>query len=54
MGLWTLALLFQMTSSPQYGDGAGMSGGCAGWVFGSRTVSGMRLAVCVLGSRTGA
>ena len=42
IGLCTLFLLVQMTSSPQYGDGCGMFGLVAG-VFGSRTVSGIRL-----------
>ncbi len=53
IGLWTFALLSQIGSSPQYGDGAGMLGDDAGLVFGSRTVSGTRLAVWVIGSSTG-
>jgi hypothetical protein len=39
MGLCTLFLLFQMTSSPQYGDGCGIAADDAACVFGSRTVS---------------
>src|SRR5215203_843892 len=52
IGLWTLFLLVQMTSSPQYGEGCGIFGFVAG-VFGSRTESGTRLTVCVTGSSTG-
>src|SRR5947209_7374248 len=52
IGLCTLFLLVQIGSSPQYGDGCGIAGGVGG-VFGSRTVSGMRLAVWVFGSSTG-
>ena len=52
IGLCTLFLLVQMTSSPQYGDGAGIFG-FVGGVFGSRTDSGMRLTVCFTGSSTG-
>jgi hypothetical protein len=46
--LWTLFLLVQIASSPQYGDGAGIFG-LVGGVFASRTVSGMRSMVCVFG-----
>src|SRR5881409_3562484 len=46
IGLCTLFLLVQMTSSPQYGDGRGSKAPTAGGVLGSRTVSGTRLAVC--------
>jgi hypothetical protein len=53
MGLWTLLLLVQMTSSPQYGDGCGIVGAAEGGVFGSRTVKGTRLAVWRTGSSTG-
>src|SRR5688572_25272339 len=42
IGLWTLFLLFQIGSVPQYGEGAAISGGVDG-VAGSRTSSGMRL-----------
>ena len=52
IGLWTLFLLVQITSSPQYGDDSGIAG-LVGGVAGSRTVSGTRLAVLVLGSSTG-
>ena len=52
IGLWTLFLLVQITSSPQYGDGAGIFGEVGG-VLASRTLSGMRSMVCVLGFRTG-
>src|SRR5688572_2954181 len=52
IGLWTLFLLVQMTSSPQYGEGAGIFG-LVGGVFGSRTVSGMRSIVWVFGLSTG-
>ena len=38
IGLWTLFLLVQIASSPQYGDGNGIAAGVGG-VFGSRTVS---------------
>src|SRR5829696_5108728 len=52
IGLWTLFLLVQITSSPQYGDGAGIFGLVDG-VLASRTVSGMREMVWVFGSSTG-
>src|SRR5262245_21937745 len=52
IGLWTLFLLVQITSSPQYGDGCGIFG-LVGGVFGSRTLSGTRLTVCFTGSSTG-
>src|SRR6187431_1700303 len=52
IGLCTLFLLVQITSSPQYGEAAGIFGLVAG-VFGSRTLSGMRLTVCLMGSSTG-
>src|SRR5881628_2315353 len=45
IGLCTLDLLFQMISSPQYGDGPGFSCAAAGFVAGSRTVNGTRLVV---------
>src|SRR3989442_15808537 len=38
IGLCTLFLLVQMTSSPQYGEGCGIAGPVGG-VFGSRTVN---------------
>src|SRR5687767_10390014 len=52
IGLCTLFLLVQITSSPQYGDGAAIFG-FVGGVFGSRTVRGTRVAVCFTGSSTG-
>ena len=52
IGLCTLFLLVQITSSPQYGDGCGIDG-FVGGVLESRTVSGTRLAVWRTGSRTG-
>src|SRR5829696_7721286 len=48
IGLWTLFLLVQITSSPQYGDGAGIAA-LVGGVFGSRTVKGTRLALFATG-----
>src|SRR5262245_23094063 len=53
IGLWTLFLLVQIASSPQNLDGFGMVGSAAGFVFGSLTVNGTRLAVLRLESRTG-
>ena len=53
MGLCTLFLLVQMTSSPQYGDGCGSDAPAAGGVLGSRTVNGTRLASWRTGSSTG-
>src|SRR6266702_6358914 len=53
IGLWTLAWLFQMASSPQYGEGAaGLSSALDG-VFGSRTGTLTWLATALTGSRTG-
>src|SRR5262245_22578109 len=52
IGLWTLFLLVQITSLPQYGDGAGIEG-FVGGVFGSRTESGTRVTVLRTGSSTG-
>ncbi len=52
IGLWTLFLLVQITSSSKYGEGNGMFGDVGG-VFGSRTVSGTLLVVCRTGSSTG-
>src|SRR3977135_2989697 len=53
IGLWTLALLWQMTSSPQYGEGAtGLSSALDG-VFESRTGNRTWLATAPSGSRTG-
>src|SRR5262245_43388995 len=52
IGLCTLFLLVQMASSPQYGDGCGIFG-LVGGVFGSRTVSGIRVTVFFTGSSTG-
>src|SRR4051794_38898517 len=53
MGLWTLFLLVQIVSSPQYADGAPLLGPVAIGVFGSRTVSGTRLTALRPGSSTG-
>src|SRR5512147_1569727 len=53
IGLWTLFLLVHGSSSPQYADGAPVIGPVAGWVFGSRTVSGTRLTALCVGSSTG-
>ncbi len=52
IGLCTLLLLVQMTSLPKYGDGCSIAGDVGG-VFGSRTVSGIWLAVWRTGSSTG-
>src|SRR5688572_16346802 len=52
MGLCTFALLVQIASVPQYGDGP-VTCPCGPGVLGSRTVTGTRLAVCVFGSSTG-
>src|SRR5216117_2469512 len=52
IGLWTLFLLVQIASSPQYGDGAGIFGDVGG-VLGSRTVNFTWLIVLRTGSRTG-
>ncbi len=52
IGLWTLFLLVQIASSPQYGDGAGTLLEVAG-VLGSRTVSLIWLIVFATGSSTG-
>src|ERR1041385_8068984 len=53
IGLWTFALLFQTTVSPQYADGAPVGGPVAGPMFVSRTVSGTRDMVLCAGSSTG-
>src|SRR5687767_2165677 len=53
IGLWTLFLLSQMASSPQYGDGAGIVAGDAGLVFGSRTDNSTSVATLRTGSSTG-
>jgi hypothetical protein len=53
IGLCTVARLVQIGSEPQYGDGTATCGGEAGGVFGSRSVTGTRLTVCVFGSSTG-
>jgi hypothetical protein len=52
IGLCTLFLLVQMTSSPQYGEGCGIAG-LVGGVLGSRTVNGTLLSVWRTGSSTG-
>src|SRR5687768_16611714 len=51
IGLCTFALLVHIGSVPQYGEGAATGPGPG--VFGSRTVTGTRLAVWVFGSSTG-
>src|SRR3954470_9450790 len=53
IGLWTLFLLVQIASVPQYTDGAPRFGPVAGCVAESRTVSGTRLTVWCVGSSTG-
>jgi hypothetical protein len=52
IGLCTLFLLVQMTSSPQYGEGFSIAG-LVGGVLGSRTVNGTLLSVWRTGSSTG-
>src|SRR3954470_12723951 len=52
IGLWTLFLLVQIASSPQYGDAFGIVAGVRG-VFGSRTLSFTWLSVLWTGSSTG-
>src|SRR5215216_1851259 len=53
IGLCTFARLVQIASIPQYGEGAATCGGAAGGMFGSRSVTGTRVAVWVFGSSTG-
>src|SRR5687768_1379529 len=53
IGLCTFARLVQIGSVPQYGDGPATFCGVAGGVFGSRSVTGTRLTVLVVGSSTG-
>src|SRR5687767_6257694 len=53
IGLCTFALLFQIGSVPQYGDGPTTCCGDEGGIVGSRSVTGTRVTVCVLGSSTG-
>src|SRR5215210_4421431 len=53
IGLCTFALLVQIGSVPQYGEGPTTCCGVAGGMFGSRTVTGTRLTVLVFGSSTG-
>src|SRR5215204_1569962 len=53
IGLCTFALLFQIGSVPQYGEAPKPCCGEAGGMFGSRTVTGTRVTVCVFGSSTG-
>src|SRR3712207_8230315 len=53
IGLCTFARLFQMASVPQYGEGTATCACAASGVFGSRTVTGTRVAVWVFGSSTG-
>src|ERR687894_550640 len=45
IGLCAVALLVQIGSVPQYGDGPATCGGDAGGMFGSRSVTGTRVAV---------
>src|SRR5688572_32342228 len=45
IGLWTFALLFQIGSVPQYGDGPATCCGDEGGMFGSRSVTGTRVTV---------
>src|SRR5688572_18235926 len=45
IGLCTVALLVQIGSVPQYGEGPATCGGDAGGMFGSRMVTGTRLTV---------
>src|SRR5690242_11469192 len=53
IGLCTFARLVQIASVPQYGEGAATCCGVAGGMLGSRSVTGIRLAVLVFGSSTG-
>src|SRR5438105_14338062 len=53
IGLWTLFLLIQISSVPQYTEGAPRLGPVAGCVAVSRMVSGTRLTVLCVGSSTG-
>src|SRR5687767_8946947 len=53
IGLCTFALLFQIASVPQYGEGPMTCCPVAGGMFGSRRVTGTRLTVWVFGSSTG-
>src|ERR1700693_4654565 len=53
IGLWTLAWLCQMASSPQYGEGAALLWSPLDGVFGSRTGTLTWLAIAPTGSRTG-
>src|SRR5688500_8097505 len=50
--LCTFGLLFQVGSLPQYGDGPTTCCGDEGGIFGSRSVTGTRVTVCVFGSGT--
>src|SRR5215207_4505910 len=53
IGLCTFARLVQIASVPQYGEGTATCCGDAGGVLGSRSVTGIRVAVWVVGSSTG-
>src|SRR5437667_4686612 len=53
IGLWTLAWLCQMASSPQYGEGAAILSSALDGVFGSRTGTLTSFAIAPTGSRTG-
>src|ERR1700675_1511758 len=53
IGLWTLAWLCQMASSPQYGEGATILSSALDGVFESRTGTLTRVVAARMGSRTG-
>src|ERR1700730_5857613 len=53
IGLWTLAWLCQMASSPQYGEGAAILSSALDGVFGSRTGTLTWFVTAPTGSRTG-
>src|SRR6266849_7296447 len=53
IGLWTLAWLCQIASSPQYGEGAAILSSALDGVFGSRTGTFTWLAVALTALRTG-
>src|SRR5882762_2438423 len=53
IGLWTLAWLCQMASSPQYSEGAAILSSALDGVLGSRTGTLTWLATAPTGSRTG-
>src|SRR5688500_11839150 len=53
IGLCTFARLFQIGSVPQYGEGTTTCCGATGGALESRSVTGIRVAVWVVGSSTG-